>query len=123
MEEKVFFNQGGVSVSNARFIVNGQTYAMNAVTSVKQAADEPARGGPIIIGLLGLLLCLPGTKEMIAMGAIMLITAVVWGLNQKAEYMVVLHTSAGESQALKSNDKAHVEAVVAALNQSIVHRG
>lgn len=35
MEEKSFYNEGGVSVSNSRFIAGGQTYAMSGVTSVK----------------------------------------------------------------------------------------
>jgi len=129
MEEQVFFNEGGVSVSNARFIVNGQTYAMNAVTSVKQGANHPSHIGPIIFGLLGFLVfaigfqAKDGAVGAIVFGLTLLVVAVFWGYQEKSEYIVVLSTSSGESQALKSNDRLYVESVISALNQSIVHRG
>ena len=54
MEETFFFNDRSVSVSNARFIANGQTYAMSGITSVKTFREDPSYQGPIILGLLGL---------------------------------------------------------------------
>jgi hypothetical protein len=123
MDEQVFFDQNGVSVSNARFIVSGQTYAMSAVTSVKQAVNEPSRGGPIFFGIVGFLICLIGNTAAIVIGLFILVCAIAVGVQQKAEYIVVLSTSSGESQALKSADKSYVESVVNALNHSIIHRG
>ena len=41
MEEKIFFEQGSVSVTHSRFIVDGQTYAINNVTSVKTGSKKP----------------------------------------------------------------------------------
>lgn len=119
----MYFDQGGVSVSNARFIVSGQTYAMSAVTSVKQAINEPSRAGPILFGIVGLLICFIGNITAIVIGLLMIAVAIAWGSQQKPEYIVVLSTSSGESQALKSNNKSYVESVVGALNQSIIHRG
>ena len=123
MDEQIFFNQDGVSVSNARFIVSGQTYAMSAVTSVKQAVRPPSRGGPILLGIVGFLICFIGTTSAIVVGLFMIICAIALGIKQKPEYIVVLNTSSGESQALKSVDRLYVESVVNALNHSIIHRG
>lgn len=139
MEERIFFNEGGVSVSNARFVVNGQTYAMNAVTSVKQAINQPAHMGPLFLGLLGLIvfalgfpqqagstaIASPSFNQISAMvfGAAIVAFSVFWGLQEKPDYIVVLSTSSGESQALKSTDRLYVQSVIGALNQSIVHRG
>ena len=137
MEERIFFNEGGVSVSNARFIVNGQTYAMNAVTSVKQGVNHPSHAGPFIFGLLGLIVSAAGFQvhsgggaawsqdqvSAVVIGFILVAAAIFWGYQEKSEYIVVLSTSSGESQALKSNDRLHVESIIGALNQSIVHRG
>lgn len=123
MEEKKFFEKGGVSVSSARFIVDGQTYAMSAVTSVKQAVKEPSRGLAILLGVIGLLICLAGTPIAIVIGLLTITIAISWAVSLRAEYIVVLSTSSGESQALKSNDKGYVESIVSALNESIIHRG
>ena len=35
VQETTFFEQGNVKVTNARFIVPSQTYAMSDITSVK----------------------------------------------------------------------------------------
>jgi hypothetical protein len=40
MEEKVFFENGNVKVTNARFVVGDQTFAMAAVNSVKVSSTD-----------------------------------------------------------------------------------
>jgi hypothetical protein len=41
----------------------------------------------------------------------------------KSEYSVILNTSSGEAEALKSKDREFIENVVSALNQAIIARG
>jgi hypothetical protein len=96
---------------------------MSAVTSVKQAVKAPSLGAPIIVGLAGVLICLVGNVTAVVAGLVTLAIAIVWGVLQRTEYIVVLNTSSGESQAFKSNSRPYVEAIINALNQSIVHRG
>jgi predicted RNA-binding Zn-ribbon protein involved in translation (DUF1610 family) len=60
MEEKVFFEYEGVRVTNTRFVVDGQTFAMNNVTSVKPFEKRPSRVGPVILIVLGVLSALGG---------------------------------------------------------------
>ncbi|MFD1840221.1 DUF6232 family protein [Paracidovorax cattleyae] len=54
MNEKTFFEYDGVKVTNARFIVDGQTFAMSNVTSVKPIAVPPNRLWGCVLLLLGL---------------------------------------------------------------------
>ncbi|QEY74667.1 DUF6232 family protein [Pseudomonas denitrificans (nom. rej.)] len=119
-DEKLFLDQNGVSISNSRFIVNKQTYAMNGVTSVKQAENKPSRLGPIICALAGIIALTNG--KLVIGGAIVAI-AIVWLTLQKSIFLVILHTASGEVQALKSTDRKFIDSVINALNDSIVHRG
>lgn len=123
MEEKQFFNHGNVYVSNSRFMVHGQTYAMNGVTSVKQTVNWPSRGGPIICGLLGCLVLLGMTTFSTILGLLLVGAAVLWWTQQKAHWFVVLSSSSGEIKALGSIDRNFIQGVIDALNQSIIHRG
>jgi len=121
MEERMFFDTGNISVSNSRFIVDGQTYAMGNVTSVKTGIEEAKKGGGILIGVIGLLV-LFGAKSFL-WGILILIVGVLAFMGAKDKYSVVLSTSSGENQALTSEDKTHIEQVVSALNEAIVSRG
>lgn len=122
MDEKVFFQQGNVSVSNSRFIVDGQTYAMSNVTSVKSGITEPERGGTIILAIVGLI-CLFGSKWAVIAGIIIIAIAILaWNSNKK-KYSVILNTSSGENQALISEDKSYIAKVISSLNEAIVSRG
>jgi len=123
MEERMFFTQNDVSVSNARFIVRGQTYAMNGVTSVKQSVTEPSRAGPVILFFVGLLPLFSGTAGGVVIALVLIIGAVLWWRSQRPLYTVVLSSASGEAQALSSQDGQYIASVIDALNHSIVHRG
>jgi len=122
MEEKVFFDNNGVSVSNARFIVHGQTYAMNGVTSVKQAVRRPSRLGPVVLGVVGPIALFNGSSGVV-WGLVLLAIAALWAVVQKPTWIVVLNSSSGEAQALTSADRSYIDGVINALNQSIIYRG
>ncbi|MCC5883800.1 MAG: hypothetical protein JJU25_14360 [Halomonas sp.] len=122
MEEKVFFNQGNVSVSNSRFIVDGQTYAMSNVTSVKSGFIPPDRGAAKIIALIGLG-CLFGSGWVFVAGIAALVIAVLVWIGNKEKYSVILNTSSGENQALVSEDESYITKIISSLNEAIVSRG
>ena len=87
MEETSFFNEGGVSVSNARFIADNQTYAMSGITSVKQFRQDPSRKVPIIMGVIGVL-ALAGGGTVTIVGLALIAGAVaIWFLS-KPEFSV-----------------------------------
>jgi hypothetical protein len=119
MDEKVFFEYDGVKVTNARFIVDGQTFAMTNVTSVKSHEQSPSRLFPILLLLFGLL-CTASTP---AVGIPIAGGAIFWLYKQRTLYHIMLRTSAGESSALKTYQRDYLNKVVLALNDAIVHRG
>jgi hypothetical protein len=121
--EQVFFDHNGIKVTNARFIVNSQTYAMNGVTSVKTAITPPNRGGLIIGILVGLAILVgaSGAGKLLGIAAIGLCG---WLLSQqKATHAVVLSSASGEQQALSGTDEGFIGGVIHALNEALIHRG
>lgn len=121
--ETEFFNNGHTVVTNARFIVDGQTYAMNGVTSVKQGikpADKKTGIWIVIIGII-LFLATSGSAKLIGL---VLIAIGAWLIYQaKPIASVILQSSSGEVQALSSENVSFISNVVSALNQAIIHRG
>jgi len=120
MEEQIFLDQGEVKVTNARFIVKGQTYAMNGVTSVKQGVNQPNRAPPIFLAFVGLVLIL---NQAFLWGIVLTGFAVFWLTRQQPDWVVILHSASGEVKALTSQDSEFIKAVINALNESIIHRG
>lgn len=119
MDEKVFFDYDGVKVTNARFVVDGQTYAMSNITSVSPHENKPSRVGPIIFIAIGILIAVQEPP----LGLIFGLPGVIWWFLQKSSFHILLRTSGGETSALNSNQREYVDKVVAALNDAIIHRG
>ena len=119
MDEKLFFEYEDVKVTNTRFIVEGQTFAMNNITSVKAVEKKPSRIGPLIFILVGITMAF----QAVALGVIFALPGVIWWFFQKTTFHIMLHTSGGETSALKTYQREYVDKVVSALNSAIVHRG
>lgn len=123
MEEREFFAGENVYVSLTRFVVFGKTYAMSGVTSVKASEVPPSRGGPLFLGLAGLMCFTGDGVSWTGLGIVLLgLAAWVW-IMQRPEYFILLSTASGEVQALKSQDRQYISEVVQALNDCIVARG
>ena len=122
MEEKVFLNEGEVTVTNARFKVRAQTYAMSGITSVKSYEKRPSRLAPLTLILIGIMF--GSTSNDALVGGIMFIAlAMLWWMLSKTEFQVILSTASGEAIALKSEDSNWINRVVNALNEAIIYRG
>ena len=116
-----------------RFIAGDQTFAMSGITSVKSSRQDPSRTGPIVFGIMGLVTLLAGRPGVMpgwtalpnapGAGLAIFLGAFIYLFAQKTESSVLLTTASGEVKALPSRDAAFVSKVVAALNDSIVHRG
>ena len=119
MEERTFFEQGDVKVTNARFISNGQTYAMRNVTSVKPFEQKPPRAMGVLIALIGLGVTASGN---VMFGVMALAAGLAILFLIKPVYHVLLATSSGETRALKTKDRAYVNQVIQAINDAMVHR-
>jgi Family of unknown function (DUF6232) len=114
-----FFNENNVQVTNARFVVFSQTYAMNGITSVKYSREDPSRILPIIAFVIGI--CSIFDSPVI--GLISISIAIALYMMNKTKHLVVLNTSGGQVEALSSTDNHHIIRIVAALNVAIIHRG
>jgi hypothetical protein len=124
MTEEIFFEHGNVKVTNARFVVGNQTYAMNGVTSVKNTIIPAKRTLGIVLAVVGVLMLLGSSESGIKVfGFLLAVAGGVLAYVAKATHVVVLHSSSGETQALTGTDRTYIGSVIEALNQSLIHRG
>lgn len=125
MAEQTFFTEAGVTVTNARFIARGQTYAVGAITSVRFQRILPNRALPTILFIIAGL-CLFGAGGNPHAGISVLVFgglgAVLW-YSRPSRYSVRIMTASGESDAFIAKDRALVEHIVQGLNDAIVSRG
>jgi hypothetical protein len=112
-----FFEDGGITVTKTRFVVEGQTFALAGITSVRGAEIAPSRAGPIALLIVGVLLL------VVYVGILMVIGAVVWLFLQKPTFAVVLTAAGGEVKAYNSSDRRFIGRVIEALTQAIIARG
>jgi hypothetical protein len=132
VEEKIFFENGNVKVTNARFVVGDQTYAMAAVNSVNVSSVDvtPSNTMPgilIAVGAIWFISALAGGGEFSSFIWAVAITAVgfYWfrSIKKTFEYRIVLTTSSGETPALRSTNVQDIRPVEKALHDAIVFRG
>ncbi|MCY1369671.1 hypothetical protein D9M69_567230 [compost metagenome] len=131
--EKVFLQAPNVKVTNARFIVNGQTFAMSTVNSVKMVTidktpDKTVQAWMIAIGVVwGLILLFNWPDSITTFLWPIGLTAlgVYWlrSVKKAYEYRLVLTTSSGEVNVLTSRVASEIRKVETALNDVIVYRG
>jgi hypothetical protein len=123
MAEEIFYESGNVKVTNARFIVDSQTYAMNGVTSVKGHIIPANRTLGLILLIVGLLIFFGSGIGGKLLGLLVAAAGGYLMYQAKATHAVMLHSSSGEAQALSSTDEAYIKNVINALNEALIHRG
>ena len=119
MEEKTFFEYDGVKVTSARFVVDGQTFAMSNVTSVKAIEEKPSRIGGLLIALVGI----GFMTQSLVLGIVVLGLALWYLSKQRSKFHIMLRTSGGETKALTTEQRDYADKVIGALSDAIVHRG
>ncbi|HVZ39672.1 MAG TPA: DUF6232 family protein [Candidatus Kapabacteria bacterium] len=119
MSEQKIFENGDVVVTDKRFIVDGRTYPVANITSVRALERTPNRIIPILL-IAGGLLIVPKLKggSLFPIGV-----GVLWLLHARKSYHVGVTTAAGEAQALTRRDERLVTEVVGALNRAIAMQG
>ena len=137
--EKVFFEYDDVKVTNARFINGANTYAMSGITSIKLSHKEPKKTSVFshiisaLIILAGAYVTFIGIKDRNNENLFMGLGCVIFfgGLSfaaykmdklKKTLYMIMLSTSGGETEGLRSDDIEYASQVTKALNDAIVYR-
>lgn len=119
MTEETLFEQESVKITNARFIVDGQTYAIRNLTSIKPVTEQPSRFTPILLIVVGLAL----TFVTPFIGLPVLLIAVYFLASQRMMHHIFLCTSAGEQKAFTTQSVSFFDDIVEALNNAIARRG
>lgn len=126
LQEKTFYQDPTVIVTNSRCIVAGQTYAMSGITSVRPFTEVPSKGGPIVLIIVGAFFVMGALGQHFVFGALMgigmIAGGIAWYKSKKDIYHVVVHSASGESRLIHSTDRAYITSIIAALNEAIVYR-
>jgi len=145
-DESLFFQNGDIMVTNARFVVGAKTFAMRGITSVEVARSEEvveresdkSLAGAIaaVIGFAALLVIAGGFycwilyefSFWIVVGAIiiaivMFIVAGSLMTQSKQAFKIVLKTAGGDVIAYTSFDRGYISEIAKAINDSIVSHG
>jgi hypothetical protein len=127
-DETTFFQGGDITVTNARFIVGAQTFAMRGITSVEGVETPARRTWPMVMGLFGLMMTAAGFGDagsvVFGIFGILVTAAGIWlAFRQKATFSVVLRTAGGEVTAYQSMSRDHIAEIIQALNQAIISHG
>jgi Family of unknown function (DUF6232) len=131
MEEKIFFNEGGVTVSNSRFVVGGQTYAMSEITSIQSVKVDQSKTGPFFLLFFSIYFSYkvrtnPDIIYRHPLAAsiffyVPLIIGLAWLFRLKPKYKIIWNTSSGRTLAYARKDKKFIETVVTAVNDARAH--
>lgn len=117
MTEQVFYDNGVVSVTNARCILGGKTIPVRSINAVSMLVESPSRLFPILLVIIGIvLICFKAWL----FGIILAAAGGAWLYFQKNTYYVHIETAAGSSNAYSSKDSAHIQEIVDALNDAII---
>jgi hypothetical protein len=128
MSEIVFFEHQGVRVTDARAIIGVTTYPIANITAVSNALIPPKRfGAGWAIGVGGFvvlagILADPLNFRLLVIGLISLAIGVLLWVKAKKLYVVRLHTSGVQQDAMVSDDFPLIMKITDALNDAIVSR-
>ena len=127
--ETTYFQEGNITITNARAVLGEKTYAMSNVTSVSMGTIPPNRSTPIIIGLVGFALGGCGLASetrswaLIIIGLVAVAVAALIFFTAKERYIVKIGSASGEANALSSIRRDYIEKIVKAMNDAIIRRG
>lgn len=126
-QEQFFLQSDYINVTNTRFVVGLQTYAMSSIVSVQLLTIAPRRTAPVLLLLAGLALAVFGLfasiKLIVYLGMAASVAALIWLFCQRRKFVALLRTSGGgEVRAVEHSDPAFVDVVIDALNRSIASR-
>ena len=132
--ERQIYAEGPITVTDARIIIYGKTYALQNVTSVSMRVIAPEMGGAIGMSVIGVIcgligMCIIGNADKPGGGWLMMVIAAgaiaagIWFfVSAKDQYALHLATSSGETDAITSKSRMWIEQMVTAVNKAIVAR-
>ena len=133
--EIVYYTDDAVTVTNARAMFRGKTYALANVTSVEMVIKQPENQYvAILLIAIGLVLVLGAVVIIgsLSIGTVagLLFSGVIAGLfgvwimrHEKPSYIVRISSSSREADALISEDQQYIQNIVKAVNEAFIKRG
>ncbi len=117
MEEKVFFEGRGTSVTSSKIVIEGNTYATRNVGSVRtMTVDAPF--WPWVVMFIGASV----TISSVMMGLIIMAAAGLAIYANKEQTKLLLMAGGGESVAIQTKDAKFVKELHAAIVEAISAR-
>lgn len=120
-KEVVFYQDQHVTVTQARFISQGKTYAMSNISSVSLFEIKRSRALEVLMIIIGLSMLLAGSVRIF--GVLIIIIAIALFFLLKNSYSVRIQSTSGEADGLISKDSEYVNKIVSAVNEAIIFRG
>ena len=120
-EQQIFTDQN-VLISTTRLIVNGVTYPLSNVSSVRLLRKRPNYLFPVLLVIGGVFL-LVGGKDTIVWALVLLAVGIALFFLLKSTYTMLIGSAGGEKSALTSKNSAYMENVVEHINNAIISRG
>lgn len=151
-EEKIFMQEGGVTVTSTRFSLGKKTYGMANISSVSVERETRSEVGPIILIGIGMFVVI-GLYHFIGMivfgldvrfivdlmnalvrefsslrilliwSIVFLFSGIIWLLLSRDRYVIYLDTISGTRKALSDPNGLFVAQIARALGEAIVYRG
>lgn len=116
MDERVFFQGDGASVTSTKIVISGNTYATRNVGSVRVEIKPASRGVGIIMVLIGLFATFSTAPIF---GLTLAVAGAIIAMVAKARAKLLLMAGGGESVALESPNVKYVNDLHAAIVEAI----
>jgi hypothetical protein len=133
--ENVIYSDNLIEITTARILIDGTTYALRNVTSVKMTIKSPENGYRIGLTIFSLILGMPGfvvaklgaekgSWGVAFTGVILFLIGLSFyrktrRMPKEAEYNVVITSGSGESNALTSVNRSYIKNIVSHINEAI----
>jgi hypothetical protein len=127
-EEQAYFSDDKVTITKTHATIDGKTYTVSDINSVRVAKRPPSRNLPITliaIGFMSGLAAFSGESGFVygSIAVMFLILGVLLFVSQHDRYAVQINLTSGKEDALLSRDREYVQRIVDTLNQAITERG
>lgn len=126
--ETVYLRSQTVLVTNTRAVLNGATYSMANVTSVRSLRIAPSATWPLITLVAGLGMLIIGgivnrdrTAGIVGLLLLALDGWLLWRMDFK--YVLIIGSAGGEKHAMVSNNRNDILSIVDAVTKAIICRG
>ncbi|MBA4191976.1 MAG: hypothetical protein C0467_28690 [Planctomycetaceae bacterium] len=125
--ETTYFKSERCLVTSTRVVLDGVTYPMANITSVRKHKLEINRTAPLCMGAIGALMTFAafdtGRYGLAVLGVPLAALAVFIWRSQKPKYVVVLGTAGQDTDTMGSVDGQEIAAIVDAITKAIIGRG